>query len=298
LKDLNLLKVFEAIMSTGSVGEAAKKLYVSAPAISQSLAKLRSEYNDPLFIRDGRGLKPSSFALSLYDELEEPLSIIMNSSEINSVFYPLTSKRTFRIASNPDIDSLFFTKLKRKILKNAPNVNIEMQAEERNEEKIQNLLRLRKVDLIITTLPLNERSYVNESITKLEACIVCRTDHPRIKDSITVDEFFKEEHCSWASPVDKTSLFDSASDFGISDRRNIVYSSKSLFNLSLMARDSDLLSICTVPHFNMIKNVGGIKSLKLPFDVNDSDVFFCWHKSFNKDKGLAWLRALLKDCIK
>lgn len=75
-------------MSAGSVNAAANKLSISAPAVSQSLAKLRVEYNDPLFIRDGRGLKPSSLAKSLYEELEEPLAIIINSSDINSTFEP------------------------------------------------------------------------------------------------------------------------------------------------------------------------------------------------------------------
>lgn len=297
MRDLNLLKVFEAIMSTGSVNEAAKKLSISAPAVSQSLGKLRTEYNDPLFIRDGRGLKPSSFALYLFDELEEPLSILMNSSDINSSFEPKTSKRIFRIASNSDLDVLFFSKLRKKISEVSPYIDIEMKAAERDEEKIQNLLRLRKVDLILATVPLNERSYINESFAKLKPCIICRTDHPRIGDTLSLEEFFKEEHCSWATDRNKTTLFHLASKRGIIDERKIIYASQSIFNIALIAKSSDALTICTVPHFDMIKDVGGIKKMNVPFEVDDADIFCCWHQSFNKDQGLIWLRGLIKEVL-
>lgn len=111
MKDLNSLKVFDAVLTTGSVADAAKKLGISSPAISQALNKLREQYSDPLFIKDGRGIKATKFANELHEEIKEPLAILLNSSDLHKSFDPLTSNRVFKIATHTDFDLLFFSTL-------------------------------------------------------------------------------------------------------------------------------------------------------------------------------------------
>ncbi|HWO63794.1 MAG TPA: LysR family transcriptional regulator, partial [Umezawaea sp.] len=60
--DLNLLRVFDALMDTGSVAKAAQRLHLSAPATSRALSRLRRAMNDPILVRAGRGLVPTPFA--------------------------------------------------------------------------------------------------------------------------------------------------------------------------------------------------------------------------------------------
>ncbi|MEK8170561.1 LysR family transcriptional regulator [Streptomyces sp. M19] len=60
--DLNLLRVFDALMDTGSVAEAAVRLHLSAPATSRALGRLRRAMNDPILVRAGQGLVPTPFA--------------------------------------------------------------------------------------------------------------------------------------------------------------------------------------------------------------------------------------------
>jgi hypothetical protein len=49
--DLNLLRVAAALLEAGSVSRAAKVLGLSQPSVSESLAKLRSHFDDALFVR-------------------------------------------------------------------------------------------------------------------------------------------------------------------------------------------------------------------------------------------------------
>ena len=58
--DLNLLKVFEALMTEGSVTRAANALCMTQPAVSNALARLRDSLDDPLFVRAGNGVIPTS----------------------------------------------------------------------------------------------------------------------------------------------------------------------------------------------------------------------------------------------
>jgi DNA-binding transcriptional LysR family regulator len=63
--DLNLLWVLHVVLAERSVARAAQRLHVTAPAISNALARLRSALGDPLLVRRGRGLVPTPRALEL-----------------------------------------------------------------------------------------------------------------------------------------------------------------------------------------------------------------------------------------
>ena len=57
--DLNLLKVFEAIFDEQSASRASIRLHLTQSAVSAALRRLRAIYQDPLFVRTGRGLLPT-----------------------------------------------------------------------------------------------------------------------------------------------------------------------------------------------------------------------------------------------
>jgi DNA-binding transcriptional LysR family regulator len=55
--DLNLFRVFQAVLEEGSTVRAAKRLSVTQSAVSNAIARLRDAIDDPLFVRSGRGLR-------------------------------------------------------------------------------------------------------------------------------------------------------------------------------------------------------------------------------------------------
>ena len=61
--DLNLLAVFEVLMSERSVTLAAERLGRTQSAVSHSLSRLRGQLGDPLLIKGGRRMEPTPFAL-------------------------------------------------------------------------------------------------------------------------------------------------------------------------------------------------------------------------------------------
>jgi DNA-binding transcriptional LysR family regulator len=63
--DLNLLLVLHAMLEDPSVARTARRLNVTSPAISNALARLRGVFDDPLFVRSGRGVVPTPRALEL-----------------------------------------------------------------------------------------------------------------------------------------------------------------------------------------------------------------------------------------
>src|SRR5258708_23640984 len=71
--DLNLLVVLEAIYTEGGVSRAGEKLNLTQPAISHALSRLRRLFDDPLFVRDGRGLAPTPLTRGLIEPLRRSL---------------------------------------------------------------------------------------------------------------------------------------------------------------------------------------------------------------------------------
>ncbi|WP_426811460.1 LysR family transcriptional regulator [Pseudomonas sp. WOUb67] len=72
--DLNLLRVFVALIEEGGASRAALRLGVTQPAVSAALARLREIYADPLFERTGRGLRPTVRANELAPLIGEALN--------------------------------------------------------------------------------------------------------------------------------------------------------------------------------------------------------------------------------
>jgi DNA-binding transcriptional LysR family regulator len=63
--DLNLLRVFDAVLHERSVTAAAARLGLTQPAVSNALARLRGQFGDPLFVRTAGGMDATPFAREL-----------------------------------------------------------------------------------------------------------------------------------------------------------------------------------------------------------------------------------------
>ena len=78
--DLNLLVALQVLIEEQSVTRAAERLFITQPAMSKTLQRLRELFDDPLFIRSGRGLVPTPRAV----ELEKKLPLVLSSMTLLS----------------------------------------------------------------------------------------------------------------------------------------------------------------------------------------------------------------------
>ena len=69
--DLNLLIALDALLADGSVAGAARRLGLSASAMSRTLARLRAATGDALLVRAGRGLVPTPRAAELRERARD-----------------------------------------------------------------------------------------------------------------------------------------------------------------------------------------------------------------------------------
>ena len=98
--DIGMLRTFDALMRERSVSRAAARLFLSQPAVSGSLAKLRRTFGDPLFKRTPHGVSPTPLALSMADAVADLLLRMGRLLENGHSFDPTGSDRIFRIAGS------------------------------------------------------------------------------------------------------------------------------------------------------------------------------------------------------
>lgn len=97
--DLNLLIVFETLMHERSVTRAAEKLFLGQPAISAALSRLRTLFDDPLFVRTGRSMEPSARAVEIFALLSPRWTPSPPPSAVRPTLTPPPARRSFASAS-------------------------------------------------------------------------------------------------------------------------------------------------------------------------------------------------------
>jgi DNA-binding transcriptional LysR family regulator len=122
--DLNLLLAFEALMAERSVTRAAERMSVGQPAMSASLARLRTFFGDPLLVRDGRSLVPTPRALELTASFEEALDLIDSALRTSHSFDPRTAHRAFTVMASDYVLLLLLGPLVAKLEAEAPNLRL------------------------------------------------------------------------------------------------------------------------------------------------------------------------------
>src|ERR1700744_3349517 len=120
--DLNLLKVFDAVMEERSVLRASHKVALSQSAVSHSLARLREMLGDELFIRTGAGMQPTARALTMAPLVRDALRSLEAAVELPK-FDPAKSTRQFTLAANDSTTMVLVGSLRTLLGKESPSAD-------------------------------------------------------------------------------------------------------------------------------------------------------------------------------
>lgn len=174
--DLNLLRLFAVIYEEGSLSAAAQRLHLTQPTVSHSCNKLRRHYGDPLFIRNGRGVTPSTFADSLYQSIAEHLTAMENAALVD--FDPATSTHNFTICLSDIGESVFLPAILTALHDTAPGITIDVLSVD--VDNAPDLLSRGAVDAVITSGELPGPTY-SDVIRTDRYCFV---HHPQATDAL------------------------------------------------------------------------------------------------------------------
>src|SRR5215510_5451761 len=126
--DLNLLRVFDAVLHERGVTPAAARLGLTQPAVSNALARLRAVFNDPLFVRTPAGMDATPFARELAEPVRQGLALLESALAPRPGFEASTASRAFRFYMSDLGQIEFLPPLIERLQQRAPGVRLEAVA--------------------------------------------------------------------------------------------------------------------------------------------------------------------------
>jgi DNA-binding transcriptional LysR family regulator len=290
--DLNLLVVLEAIYAQGGVSRAADKLNLTQPAISHALARLRELFDDPLFVRDGRGLAPTPLTRNLIEPLRRSLSSLGAVLDSAGRFDPRETQAQFTLAMRNPAEVMVLPRLVRRIAAAAPLIDLRIVQLRRR--MIEPALAAGTLDLAIDVpLPASEQVR-RQRLGADRLVVVARSRHPQIRPGFTLATYLAQSHVMVTSRRRGPGLEDVA----LSQRdlrRRIRLRCRSHVAAFRVVSDSDLVLTMGERYARMLNADVRNRILPLPIDAPTLDSYLYWHASADNDAANRWLRGLVSE---
>ncbi len=124
--DLNLLVYLDVLLRERNVTRAAAHLGISQPALSNSLRRLRTLFDDPLLVRTSEGMTPTERALQLQPVIRTILAAVEQALETRKEFDAAAASRVFRIMASDYAESTLIPALLRRLRKEAPGLTLDI----------------------------------------------------------------------------------------------------------------------------------------------------------------------------
>jgi DNA-binding transcriptional LysR family regulator len=292
--DLNLLRVFDAILQTRSVTTAASNLHLTQPAVSKQLNRLRELLEDPLFVRTNDGMAPTPRAEALSGPIRQALSEVRNAIEQQLGFDPGTSDRTFRIFMNDVGQMALLPRVLAVIVKEAPLVNIQtVQIPTLRMRSVG--LESGDVDLAVGYFEEFDGSMHRQVLFEEQYVGMVRAGHPTIRDVLTFEQFLQSPHLvyqpSGGGHGSQENFVDKAFWQAGVERRVAVRLGHAV-GISAMVSHTDWLVIVPQMLAQACANLVDVSVLDLPIEIPRFQIAQYWHDRFHTDPGSRWLRSV------
>lgn len=296
--DLNLLRVFDAIMADENLTLAAARLGKGVPAMSQALGRLRVVFNDPLFTSHGRGMRPTPRATAIAPVIRASLNQLKVGLTSEPSFNQKTAKRTFTVDLHGGTDFVIAPLLYSFAAKHAPGVSFRLLSEKATV--LRNELRYGETEIALDFEMIAGDGLRSEMLYADTFCLMARKDHPAIPRNKPVSKSavrsLQHVGLSWTrTRGDSSPSTNRLQKIGLElDIRLVV---QTLGAIPPVVESSNLVALTTTRMAAHCAKRWNTEALSLDFEVEPLMVYLVWHERYDLDPGHAWLRSALKTAL-
>jgi DNA-binding transcriptional LysR family regulator len=287
--DLNLLRVFDAVLHEKGVTPAAAKLGLTQPAVSNALARLRKLLGDALFVRTPRGVDATPFARELAEPVRQALALLESALAHGPGFDPASSTRAFRFYMSDVGQIEFLPPLVERVQREAPGVRLEAVALE--VEDIADALAAGALDVAIGFLPGLGAPVRRQPVFKDPYLCLMRADHPI--SSLTKKRFMEASHALVTYRGGHRVVEEALERAGLA--RRIALRVPHFTVVPMVLERSDLILTLPGRVARVFERRGKLKALPPPVPIPLAEVAVHWHERFEADPGNRWLRGLMVE---
>ena len=298
IPDLNLLRVFLTIWETGNLTLAGERLGLTQSAVSHALRRLRTLFDDPLFVRAPSGaahaMVPTTAAKRLHDPLEGAFSLIDRALQEHGDFDPKRVQRVFKLSMSDMSAYYLLPSLLALLEKDAPGVRLDVT--QLSVESLGMAMRGGEIDIALGYLPgLHEECLRSVLFTDEFVCLV-RRDHPVREHNPDVDQLNRLHYLYASSNTTGHYLAERMlTEHGLD--RNFVVRLPHFTVAPEVIRNTDLAVIFPRSIALRFNRNDEFRLLTLPFALPSIDVQLYRHERFDRDTGITWLYEHIKTLL-
>ncbi|WP_394200358.1 LysR family transcriptional regulator [Shewanella waksmanii] len=290
--DLNLLRVFTVVCRTGSFSQAAEELSLTQSSVSNAIARLKARVGEALFVREGRGVRPTAAALDLYEHLQQPLAQVEQIVAGFEEFDPQTSERIFKVYANDTVIELLQASVEQYL--QGTKLSVVFKETPIQEQDFLMDIQTEKVDLAIDISKPMELGFNSQALMQERIVCIARQGHPRIHNRLSYQQYFDEKHVVFNLRRFNLNVLDMLTP-NVMPQRKIYSEQSSLLSMIATASKSDALAIVTESYARKYAQLFELQVLEPPFEIRPLDIQMIWANRLSQNKANVWLREMLQQ---
>ncbi|MBI1360205.1 MAG: LysR family transcriptional regulator [Alphaproteobacteria bacterium] len=305
--DLNLLRVFDALMEEGNVTRAGGRLGLSQSAVSHSLNRLRELMGDELFVRSAHGVRPTARANEMAPGVHAAMQQL-HGAITQRPFTPTSTTRTFTIIAGAYASAVLLPPLVARMSAEAPGASLVI-AEAATDMLDQ--LDSHRADFALSAIEAAPERISVETLIEETLVWVVRAGHPLSQGRLTLERLVDIPHVAIRrrrpdlAGRESTDLIMRSTweDQGLLDAelrahnltRRVVVTVPDTYSALAIIRRSDMAAQIPMRLATLAAQGGFLTMLKPPYRPADVHLSVLALRERLADAGLAWMHALLKS---
>jgi DNA-binding transcriptional LysR family regulator len=288
--DLNIIRPLHALLEERHVSSAAERCGVSQPAMSRTLARLRTTFADDLLVRSGRRYERTPRADQLLAEVRDILDRIEAALSGNR-FDARQCDVVFRLATTDYISAVLVPHVLRDLQDNAPSASLDLT---RSDERTADEVAAGRIDVAIVSVDDAPASLNREKLFDEDYVCLIAGDHALAdRSSITLDRYLKQRHIvidvvhGLQPPIDRP-----LAALGV--RRHVGY--RTPFLTSAVYAVASTSMVLTVPRRLAWSCTAGlpVRVVRAPRELDQFTYTLAWHKRLEASAPHAWFRERVR----
>jgi DNA-binding transcriptional LysR family regulator len=285
--DLNLLGVFQVLLSERHVGRAAKRLALTQSAASHALGRLRDLFGDPLFVRHPKGVEPTARALDLAPAITDILNRAQ--SLLASPVFDPAEPRSFTIATIDLTFPIIIVPLIRHLRNVAPAIDLRVLPLDRHrvvagfdrQEIDMAILNLRDPPARIARVPVLKERFVG----------IARRGHPGLKARpLTAKAYAALPHLLVSLRGDPKGLADEPLSQLGGLKRRVVMTVPHILAAPMIVANSDLVTLVAERIARRYASELNLVLFEPPIPMPEFTIDVLTSAARSADPALVWLR--------
>lgn len=292
--DLNLLIAFTVLFREQSVSLAADKLHLGQPAVSGVLSRLRTIFDDPLFIRSGHKMQPTARAEELHRELLPLLEQLQTTLFQQADFNPQQASATLTLGMTDWVEMWLMPKLIPALAEAAPGIRLNAIA----SDPFSDARRLEdgEMDMAVSVATAGPRWLEREVLTTMPLITLWHPQQLTLSAPLDIETFAAQRHLM-VSYREATSSHIDTLLAKAGHQRSLCYTTPHFAAIAGLLNTMPALSTVPAGIAADWQRLWGLESSPLPLDAEPFEVALLWHQRHSSDPAVMWLKEFIQHLI-